>query len=86
MLFLEALKELECQRPMRRAAWNIEEGYLIVMPGMKYVWKIVLHPNPNAGNFIFSVEDFTAEDWVEYTQPTCPIEALVGEEKSTEAA
>lgn len=63
MLFSEALDNLEKGFPMRRSIWTAEDGYLSLMPGMKYVWKIVLLPNPNAGNFIFSVEDFKADDW-----------------------
>lgn len=63
MLFSEALYHLEKGFPMRRSIWTAEDGYLSLMPGMKYVWKILLLPNPNAGNFIFSVEDFRADDW-----------------------
>ena len=66
MLFSDALKQLECGVAMRRAAWPVEEGYLKLMPGMKFVWKIVLVPNPNAGNFIFSLEDFHGDDWEEF--------------------
>jgi len=66
MLFLEALAELEAGKAMRRAAWEDAEGYLKVLPGMKFVWKIVLVPNPNAGNFIFSLEDFNGDDWEEF--------------------
>jgi hypothetical protein len=62
MLFYEALDALKTGRAMRRESWKPEEGYLQLMPGMKYVWKIILHPQPNAGNFIFAVDDFTAED------------------------
>jgi hypothetical protein len=66
MLFQEALSELKDGIAMRRAEWPIEEGYLKLMPGMKFVWKIVLVPNPNAGNFIFSVEDLEGNDWEEF--------------------
>jgi hypothetical protein len=34
-------------------------------------------PNPNAGNYIFSVEDFLAEDWKEFEVPKKAIEAEV---------
>ena len=63
MKFYDALEALKQRVAVRRKSWAIEEGYLSFMPGMKHVWKIVLLPNPNAGNFIFSVEDFDAEDW-----------------------
>ena len=65
MLFVYALERLKMGAAMRRKGWTEEDGYIALMPGMKYVWKIVLLPNPNAGNFIFSVEDFTANDWEE---------------------
>lgn len=79
MLFLDALKQLEAGVAMRRTAWADSEGYLKVMPGMKYVWKIVLIPNPNAGNFIFSLEDFNGDDWVEFVPEVDPVEAEVTE-------
>lgn len=85
MLFLEALTQLKAGKAMRRSAWKAEEGYLKLMPGMNYVWKIVLHPNPNAGNFIFSIDEFIADDWEEYIVPAAPLEAIV-EDSKTEAA
>lgn len=66
MLFLEALKELEAGKSMHRASWTYESGYLKLMDGMDYIWKIVLKPSPNAGNYIFPVEDFLAQDWQEF--------------------
>lgn len=78
MLFEEALTMLKDGKSMCRAVWPLEEGYLQIMPGMKYVWKIVLLPNPNAGNFIFSVEDFTADDWQEFVVPAV-IEACIAD-------
>jgi hypothetical protein len=69
MLFLEALAQLEMGTSMHRASWTIESGYLKLMDGMDFVWKIVLVPNPNAGNYIFSVEDFLADDWQEFKAP-----------------
>jgi hypothetical protein len=64
MLFYEALQQLHDGHGLRRSAWAEVEGYLKLLPGMKHVWKIVLAPNPNAGNFIFSVEDFESDDWI----------------------
>jgi hypothetical protein len=69
MLFLEALAQMEMGMAMHRASWTIESGYLKLMEGMDFVWKIVLLPNPNAGNYIFSVEDFLADDWQEFKAP-----------------
>lgn len=85
MLFLDALQLLEAGLPMRRASWAVDEGYLKLMPGMKFVWKIILIPNPNAGNFIFSLEDFNGDDWQEFKVPTVPVEAII-EDIEEEAA
>lgn len=63
MLFLEALEQLNARVPVYRKGWEPQDGYLVLMPGMIYVWKIVLHPNPNAGNYIFSVADLSSGDW-----------------------
>ena len=77
MLFLEALEQLKCGQSMCRDSWSVEDGYVKLMDGMKFVWKIVLLPNPNAGNYIFSVEDFLASDWKMFEVPTDVIEADV---------
>ena len=74
MLFEEALTMLKEGKSMCRAAWSLEDGYLQIMPGMAYVWKIVLKPNPNAGNYIFSVADFGEDDWQEFVVPLAAIE------------
>ncbi len=62
----EALVELHLGKNMCRSSWTVESGYLALMCGMDYVWKIVLKPNPNAGNYIFTLEDLEAEDWQEF--------------------
>lgn len=69
MLFLDALTQMKAGEPMRRAAWEDKEGYLTILPNMDYVWKIVLVPNPNAGNYIFSIADFEGNDWVKFDAP-----------------
>jgi hypothetical protein len=81
MLFKDAIVQLQGRIPMHRTGWNPQDGYIILMPGMAYIWKIVLQPAPNAGNYIFSLEDFLAEDWEVYTPPLPCIE----EEKAPEA-
>ncbi len=80
MLFLEALEQMKNGAPMRRTAWADSEGYLKILPDMKYVWKIVTQPTPNAGNFIFSLEDFHGEDWVQWEAPKPVVEAEVTQE------
>lgn len=79
MLFSEALEQLQKGKVMCRQAWSLQDGYLKLMPGMKFVWKIVLLPNPNAGNYIFSVEDFLECDWKEFEMPKEPIEEKISE-------
>lgn len=81
MIFVRALEQLHCGKCMRRKAWPLDEGYLKLMPGMKFIWKIVLVPNPNAGNFIFSVEDFEGEDWEEFEAPSKVVTCTAVEEK-----
>ncbi len=66
MLFPEALEHLKSGIAVFRRGWEPQDGYLTLMPGMSHVWKIVLNPSPNAGNYIFSVEDLTVNDWEVY--------------------
>jgi hypothetical protein len=63
MNFQDALVQLKGRIPMHRTGWEPQDGYVVLMPGMSHVWKIVLQPAPNAGNYIFSFEDFCSEDW-----------------------
>lgn len=69
MLLQKALSELHAGKNMCRAAWGIEDGYLKLMVGMSHVWKIMLKPTPNAGNYIFSYTDLVADDWQEFVLP-----------------
>lgn len=66
MLFQEALELLQSGARLFREGWQLKDGYLALMPGMKHVWKIVLQPQPNAGNYIFSFEDLLASDWAHF--------------------
>lgn len=75
MLFNDALAGLQAGKQWRRAGWDINEGYLSLMPGMTHVWKVVIVPTTNAGNFIFSLEDFLANDWQEFHMPKEAVEA-----------
>lgn len=75
MLLNDALAGLQAGKQWHRAAWTNEDGYLSLMPGMTHIWKIVIKPVTNAGNYIFSVEDLLADDWQEYVLPAEPVEA-----------
>ena len=57
-----------------RKSWPEESGYLVFMPGMSSIWRITINPVPNAGNNLFSVEDFLADDWQVSRGPNKEIE------------
>ena len=82
MLFNETLELLKSGEAVCRAKWTKEDGYLKLMPGMEYVWKVMLLPNPNAGNFIFCVEDFTADDWKKFVLEPVAIQEDKQDDKS----
>jgi hypothetical protein len=86
MLFSEALAQLKASVPVYRKGWESQDGYLSLMPGMTHVWKIVLQPAPNAGNYIFSVEDLEKDDWELYNEHKAVVELAIEEEKSVESA
>jgi hypothetical protein len=77
MLFQDALVQLKARVPVYRKGWTEQDGYLTLMPGMTHVWKIVLHPSPNAGNYIFSVEDLEATDWELFSIEKAAVESEV---------
>lgn len=79
MLLSEMLVELKAGKQMHRKAWTYEDGYLSLMPGMTHVWKVVIIPSTNAGNFIFSLEDLLADDWQEFEVLKESVEAEVAE-------
>ena len=66
MLLQQALLNLQEGKQMHRSCWTIEDGYLSLMPGMTHIWKVVIKPTTNAGNYIFSLEDLLADDWQEF--------------------
>ncbi len=79
MLLQEAIEQLKSGKVLCREAWTIEDGYLKLMPGMAYIWKIVLKPTPNAGNYIFSFDDLIASDWKEFELPEEGVFTVVAE-------
>lgn len=68
MKFVEALELLKDGKCISRSGWSEDDGYLVVMKGMKYIWKIITKPQPNAGNHFLSVEELGATDWIEYDE------------------
>ena len=85
MLLSEALVQLKERVAVYRTGWDPQDGYVVLMPGMTHIWKIVLQPAPNAGNYIFSLADLEADDWAVYPEVKPAIELQV-EEKAAVAA
>ena len=48
----------------KRGIWTKEDGYLVLMPDIKLIWKIITTPMPNAGGYPFTIDDILADDWV----------------------
>jgi len=63
MTFDDALKALLAGKYVARTSWDNTGEYIVLMPGMQYIWKILIQPNPNAGNWLPLVADFEADDW-----------------------
>ena len=63
MKFNEAVQAMKSGESVTRARWPNASGYLVLMPGMQNIWRITIDPIPNAGNNLFSVEDYDATDW-----------------------
>ncbi|HHF7341058.1 TPA: MW1434 family type I TA system toxin [Legionella anisa] len=74
MLLQEALELLKAGEVVCREAWSEQDGYLTFLKGMSHIWKIMIHPAPNAGNYIFTFEDLTASDWKKFELPKSAIE------------
>ena len=74
MKFMEALDILEKGGMVVRECWGPENGYLKLMYGMEYCWRVIINPT-NAGAFSFSVPEMRADDWLELPLPEKKCEA-----------
>lgn len=63
MLFKEVMDNLLDGKCLARAGWASTGEYITLMPGMQTIWKILIQPNPNAGNWLPLVVDLLADDW-----------------------
>lgn len=63
MLFKEALEALIQGKYVTRNIWDATAEYVIVLPGMSYIWKITVQPTANAGNWLPTLADLQADDW-----------------------
>lgn len=64
MLFNEAFKALTEGKYVTRRAWSETNEYLVIMPMMTTIFKVLNKPNPNVGNWLPFVSDYLAEDWI----------------------
>lgn len=67
MLFQDALDGLLAGKYVTRSAWT-DGSYLIFLPGMVSVFKVVVQPQQNVGNYLWLVTDFQADDWQIYVK------------------
>lgn len=63
MNFSEAIQAMKDGKSVTRTSWSPEEGYLVILPGMKTVWHVVTVQSINAGNKLFLIDDYDATDW-----------------------
>lgn len=63
MMFNEALKHLVEGEYVQRNAWKATSEYVISLPGIPYVWKIITQPSPNAGNWLPTIADLLSDDY-----------------------
>ncbi len=63
MLFIEAMGSLLEGKYVSRTAWDNTAEYIILLPGVQYIWKIITQPSPSCGNWLPLVADLLADDW-----------------------
>lgn len=65
MIFDDALKQLVNGDYVQRAVWKTSGEYIISLPGIPYIWKILPNtpPNPSAGNWLPTISDLLADDY-----------------------
>lgn len=74
MMFEEALKHLVAGEYIQRNVWKTTGEYVISLPGIPYIWKIITQPAPNAGNWLPTIADLQADDFEVIKK--CSTEAL----------
>jgi len=63
MKFEEAAKYLEKGDYVQRASWSSTGEYIVALPGIPHYWKITTQPQQNAGIWVFTREDYLADDF-----------------------
>jgi uncharacterized protein DUF2829 len=66
MNFNHAIQQMKMGNCVKRNGW--EDGYCCLMPDMAYLWRIITKPQANAGNFLPTLSDIEAEDWLIHTK------------------
>jgi Protein of unknown function (DUF2829) len=77
MTFEEALKYLVSGEYVQRSEWLVTGEYVISLPGIPYIWKILTTPTPNAGNWLPTIADLMAEDYEVVNKVEPEIETMV---------
>ncbi len=67
MLFHEAIDALLDGKYVARDAWT-DGSYLVFLPGMTSVFKVMVQPAVNVGNYLWLADDFKALDWRIYVK------------------
>lgn len=65
MNFLEALEKLQAGELLAREIWASSGEYLVLLPGMQYVLKVLHQPQSQLANWFGSatLTDIIATDW-----------------------
>ena len=65
MIFEEAVKHVVNGEYIQRNAWTSTGEYVVGLPGIPYMWKILPNsvPNPSAGNWMPCIADLMADDY-----------------------
>jgi hypothetical protein len=61
--FEEARAKLKAGSHVLRKSWN-DGSYIVLMPGMPLIWKIITLPSVNAGTWMATMDDMEADDWM----------------------
>ena len=66
MNFTEALEHLQLGLPIVREKWTQADGYLVSLPAINSIWRILVGPPVNAAVYPFTVEEYLATDWKKF--------------------
>lgn len=64
MNFNETLEALKAGKIVKRSDW--EDGFCCLMPDQHYIWRVLTKPQANVGNFLPTLDDYKAHDWMSF--------------------